>query len=88
MQSNWAGLRCSGDRYDGRSCAEQLVAQRCDRFGRIDAVVNNVGDLRWGTLGGVSLEEWQKHFFLELMTRAVYERADCRTLARPVGAHY
>ena len=30
--------------------AEQLIKTVADRYGRIDVVVNNVGDFRWGTL--------------------------------------
>src|SRR5882762_10550067 len=39
--------------------AEQLLRTVVDRFGRIDVVVNNVGDFRWGSLAESSLEDWQ-----------------------------
>jgi 3-oxoacyl-[acyl-carrier protein] reductase len=48
--------------------AEQLVRTVADRFGRIDLVVNNVGDFRWGTLAESSLEDWQSIFSSNLMT--------------------
>src|SRR5690349_24424235 len=37
--------------------AEQLVKTVLDRYGRLDVLVNNVGDFRWGTLAEGSLEE-------------------------------
>src|SRR5260370_569332 len=54
---------------------EQLVRTVADRFGRIDAVVNNVGDFRWGTLGESSLEDWQNIFSSNLMTVLYMSRA-------------
>jgi len=42
--------------------AEQLVKTIADRFGRIDVLVNNVGDFRWGTLAESSLDEWKSIF--------------------------
>jgi 3-oxoacyl-[acyl-carrier protein] reductase len=44
------------------SRAEQLVTTVAERFGRLDIVVNNVGDFRWGTLAESSLEDWQNIF--------------------------
>src|SRR5258707_15031881 len=44
----------------GRS--DQLIKAVVDRFGRLDVIVNNVGDFRWGTLGGSALEDWQGIF--------------------------
>jgi 3-oxoacyl-[acyl-carrier protein] reductase len=38
--------------------AEQLVKTVADRYGRIDVLVNNVGEFRWGTLAESSVEEW------------------------------
>jgi 3-oxoacyl-[acyl-carrier protein] reductase len=55
--------------------AEQLVRTVADRFGRIDAVVNNVGDFRWGTLGESSLEDWQNIFSSNLMSVLYMSRA-------------
>jgi 3-oxoacyl-[acyl-carrier protein] reductase len=48
--------------------AEQLVKTVVDRFGRLDVVVNNVGDFRWGTLAESSLEDWDRVFSSNLMT--------------------
>src|ERR1700756_5082357 len=48
--------------------AEQLVRTVADRFGRLDIVVNNVGDFRWGTLAESSLEDWERVFASNLMT--------------------
>lgn len=42
--------------------SEQLIKTVADRYGRVDVVVNNVGDFRWGTLAESSLEEWQSIF--------------------------
>jgi len=42
--------------------AEQLVKTVVDRYGRIDVLVNNVGDFRWGTLAESSPEEWKSIF--------------------------
>ena len=42
--------------------AEQLIKTVADRYGRVDVVVNNVGDFRWGTLAESSLEEWKSIF--------------------------
>ena len=48
--------------------AEQLVKTVVDRFGRIDVVVNNVGDFRWGTVAESSIEDWERVFTSNLMT--------------------
>ncbi|MGB7848709.1 MAG: SDR family oxidoreductase [Candidatus Acidiferrum sp.] len=42
--------------------AEQLIKTVADRYGRIDVLVNNVGDFRWGTLTESSVEEWSSIF--------------------------
>jgi 3-oxoacyl-[acyl-carrier protein] reductase len=55
--------------------AEQLLRTVVDRFGRIDVVVNNVGDFRWGTLAESSLEDWQSIFSSNLMTALYMSRA-------------
>jgi 3-oxoacyl-[acyl-carrier protein] reductase len=55
--------------------AEQLVRTVVDRFGRLDVVVNNVGDFRWGTVGESSLEDWQRVFTSNLMTVLYVSRA-------------
>ncbi len=38
--------------------AEQLIKTVADRYGRVDVLVNNVGEFRWGTLAEVAVEEW------------------------------
>jgi len=48
--------------------SEQFVNTVTDRFGRLDILVNNVGDFRWGTLAESSLEDWQSIFSSNLMT--------------------
>ena len=55
--------------------AEQLVRTVVDRFGRLDIVVNNVGDFRWGTLGESALEDWQRVFTSNLLTVLYVSRA-------------
>ena len=55
--------------------AEQLLRTVADRFGRIDIVVNNVGDFRWGTLAESSLQDWQDVFSSNLMTVLYISRA-------------
>jgi 3-oxoacyl-[acyl-carrier protein] reductase len=42
--------------------AEQLIKTVADRYGRVDILVNNVGDFRWGTLAESSVEEWTSIF--------------------------
>jgi 3-oxoacyl-[acyl-carrier protein] reductase len=55
--------------------AEQLVKTVVDRFGRLDIVVNNVGDFRWGTVAESTLEEWQGIFSSNLLTALYVTRA-------------
>jgi 3-oxoacyl-[acyl-carrier protein] reductase len=55
--------------------AEQLVKTVVDRFGRLDVVVNNVGDFRWGTIAESSLEDWQSIFSSNLLTALFVSRA-------------
>jgi 3-oxoacyl-[acyl-carrier protein] reductase len=55
--------------------AEELVRTVADRFGRMDVVVNNVGDFKWGTLGESPLEDWQNVFTSNLMTVVYVSRA-------------
>jgi 3-oxoacyl-[acyl-carrier protein] reductase len=42
--------------------AEQLIKTVAERYGRIDVLVNNVGEFRWGTLADSSVEEWSGIF--------------------------
>ncbi|MEQ1474415.1 MAG: SDR family oxidoreductase [Candidatus Acidiferrum sp.] len=55
--------------------AEQLVKTVADRFGRLDIVVNNVGDFRWGTVSESSVEDWQEIFSSNLLTCLYVTRA-------------
>jgi 3-oxoacyl-[acyl-carrier protein] reductase len=48
--------------------AEQLIQTVVERFGRIDILVNNVGDFKWGMLAESSVEEWKSIFDSNLMT--------------------
>ncbi len=44
-------------------------AGRCDQLiKRLDVIVNNVGDFRWGTLAESSLQDWQSIFTSNLLT--------------------
>jgi NAD(P)-dependent dehydrogenase (short-subunit alcohol dehydrogenase family) len=40
--------------------AEFMVSKVVERFGRLDILVNNVGDFRWKSLAESSLQEWQE----------------------------
>ena len=75
LQSNGADCVAVETDITDAARAEQLVRTVADRFGRIDAVVNNVGDFRWGTLGESSLEDWQNIFSSNLMTVLYMSRA-------------
>ena len=55
--------------------AEQLVQTVVDRYGRLDIVVNNVGDFRWGALAESSLEEWNSIFSSNLSSVVYVSRA-------------
>ena len=48
--------------------AEQLIDAVCERFGRLDILVNNVGEFRWGTLVDSSAGEWRNIFESNVMT--------------------
>jgi 3-oxoacyl-[acyl-carrier protein] reductase len=48
--------------------ADQLIKTVADRYGRVDILVNNVGDFRWGTLGESSPEEWESIFNSNVLT--------------------
>jgi 3-oxoacyl-[acyl-carrier protein] reductase len=68
LQAN--GVDCVAvetDITDAGRC-EQLVKTVVDRFGRLDVIVNNVGDFRWGTLAESSLQDWQGIFTSNLFT--------------------
>ncbi len=55
--------------------ADQLLKTVVERFGRLDIVVNNVGDFRWGTLAESSLEDWESVFASNLSTVLYISRA-------------
>ena len=55
--------------------AEQLIRTVTDRYGRIDVLVNNVGDFKWGTLSESSIEDWENIFNSNLMTVMQMSRA-------------
>jgi 3-oxoacyl-[acyl-carrier protein] reductase len=55
--------------------AEQLVKTVVERFGRVDVMVNNVGDFRWGTVSESTLTEWNGIFSSNLQTVLYMSRA-------------
>ena len=55
--------------------AGELLNTVAERFGRIDILVNNVGDFRWGSVSESSLEDWQNIFTSNLMTALYASRA-------------
>ncbi|HEY6946328.1 MAG TPA: SDR family oxidoreductase [Candidatus Acidoferrum sp.] len=62
------------DVTDANRC-DQLIKTVADRYGRVDILVNNVGDFRWGMLGESSLPEWQSIFASNLFTVLYMSRA-------------
>src|SRR5260370_22279192 len=62
------------DITDAGRC-DQLIKTVADRFGRLDIVVNNVGDFRWGTLAESTLQDWQNIFTSNLNTVLYMSRA-------------
>src|SRR5260370_18213389 len=62
------------DITDAGRC-DQLIKTVADRFGRLDIVVNNVGDFRWGTLAESTLQDWQSIFTSNLNTVLYMSRA-------------
>src|ERR1700681_3305504 len=75
LQSNGADCVAVETDVSDAPRAEQLLRTVADRFGRIDVLVNNVGDFRWGTLAESSLEDWQSIFSSNLMTVLHMSRA-------------
>ena len=76
-QMQASGVECVAVETDitDAARAEQLVRTVVDRFGRLDVVVNNVGDFRWGALAESSLEDWQSIFTSNLLTVLYISRA-------------
>jgi 3-oxoacyl-[acyl-carrier protein] reductase len=72
-----SGTDCVAVEIDINDAArsEELVRTVVDRFGRLDVVVNNVGDFRWGTVTESSLEDWQSVISSNLMTVLYVSRA-------------
>jgi 3-oxoacyl-[acyl-carrier protein] reductase len=77
LQLQAAGADCVAVETDVTDAAraEQLVNTIADRFGRLDVLVNNVGDFRWGTLAESSLQDWRDIFASNLMTVLYVSRA-------------
>jgi 3-oxoacyl-[acyl-carrier protein] reductase len=48
--------------------AEQFIKTVADRYGRVDVLVNNVGDFRWGTLAESAPDEWHSIFDSNVFT--------------------
>jgi 3-oxoacyl-[acyl-carrier protein] reductase len=72
-----AGADCVAVEADITSAArcEQFVNTVTERFGRLDILINNVGDFRWGTLAEGSLDDWQDIFASNLMSVVFMSRA-------------
>src|SRR4029077_18821172 len=72
-----AGADCVAVETDINDAArsEDLLRTVADRFGRLDVLVNNVGDFRGGTLAESSLEDWQSVIASNLMTVVYVSRA-------------
>jgi 3-oxoacyl-[acyl-carrier protein] reductase len=76
-QLQTSGTDCVAVEIDINDAArsEELLRTVVDRFGRLDILVNNVGDFRWGTLAESSVEDWQGVIASNLMTVLYVSRA-------------
>jgi NAD(P)-dependent dehydrogenase (short-subunit alcohol dehydrogenase family) len=84
LQLQSSGADCVAVQTDitDASRADELLRTVAERFGRIDVVVNNVGDFRWGTLAESPLEDWQSIFASNLMTVLYMSRAALPVMRR------
>jgi NAD(P)-dependent dehydrogenase (short-subunit alcohol dehydrogenase family) len=94
LQAEGAHVVSSGRRADGpgelhvagdlteRGAADELVARSVERFGRIDGLVNNVGGTSIRQLAGLTDDDWQASFELNLMTAVRATRAALPHMAR------
>ncbi len=62
--------------------AASLVQTVLDRCGRLDILVNNVGNFRWGVLAESSLEDWQDILTSNLHTALYMSRAALAPMRR------
>lgn len=72
-----AGADCFAVETDIADAArtESLVQTILDRCSRLDILVNNVGNFRWGVLAETSLEDWQDILTSNLLTVLYVTRA-------------
>src|SRR5215467_6968076 len=75
LQSGWNNIVYIETVVADPPHAEQLTKAVIDRFGRLDILVNNVGDFRWGALAESPLEDWKEIFSSNLMTVVYVSRA-------------
>src|ERR1700730_4224300 len=77
LQLQATGVECVAVETDicDPARAEQFVKTVAERFGRVDVVVNNVGDFRWGTVTESSLTDWNGIFSSNLMSALYMCRA-------------
>ena len=77
LQLQATGVECLAVETDicDPARAEQFVKTVAERFGRVDVVVNNVGDFRWGTVTESSLTDWNGIFSSNLMSALYMCRA-------------